>query len=364
MKYDYLFIGSGLFSSVIAHELSKIGKKVLIWEKRNHIGGNVYTEKSHGINVHKYGPHIFHCNNQKIWDYINRFAKFNNFTNRPKVSYKDKIYSFPINMMTFYQLWGTQHPNEVIKKLNSVKIKCEDADNAEDWMLSQVGREVYETFIQGYTKKQWGKDPRELPASIVKRVPIRLTYDDNYFNDRYQGIPIGGYTQIIENMLNGIDVEVDKKFTSKEEWKKYADKLIYTGPIDEFFDYEYGPLEYRSLRFVELLANGDQQGNAIINYTDENILHTRIVEHKHFEFGRQEKTVLTFEYPENWTKNKEPYYPVNDHKNNELYAKYKKKSGSLKDVIFGGRLGSYAYYDMDKTIENALKYVDEIKSVL
>ena len=353
MKYDYLVVGSGLFGATFAHEMAMNRKKVLIWEKSKHIAGHVYTKNIGGINVHCHGPHIFHTNSYEIWNYVNRFAEFNHFVNRPKVRYKKRMYSFPINLLTLHQLWGVGSPEEAEKKLASVRVPCVNPSNLEEWALSQVGEEIYEIFIRGYTKKQWGRDPKELPAFIIKRLPIRLTYDDNYYRDKYQGIPIGGYTQIVEKMLKGIDIELDCKFTPAEDWQKLAKKLVFTGPIDEFFVYMHGPLEYRSLRFTHVTSTGDMQGNAVVNYTEEEKQHTRIIEHKHFEFGTQEKTVFTFEYPQEWKLGEPRYYPINNDKNNSLYKKYQEEAKQHPDVIFGGRLGTYRYYDMHQVIAAA-----------
>lgn len=354
--YDFAIVGSGIFGSTFACEMTKIGKKCLVVEKRSHIGGNIYTENIEGINVKKFGPHIFHTSNEEIWTYINQFARFNNFINKPKVNYKDKIYSFPINLMTLHQLWGVKTPQEAEEKLKKVRIPCKNPSNLEDYALSIVGEEIYQILIKGYTQKQWNKNPKELPASILKRIPVRLTYDENYYNDKYQGIPIGGYTQIVEKMLDGIEVKTNTCF--ENNWKNYAQKLIFTGPIDEFFNYKYGALEYRSLRFENEILEGDYQGNAIVNYTDLDVTYTRIVEHKHFEGIQSNKTVITKEYPENWEIGKEPYYPINDNKNNGIYQKYKKEIP--ENVVISGRLGSYKYLDMDTTIAMALHLVKEL----
>jgi UDP-galactopyranose mutase len=363
--YDYIIVGSGIFGSVFAHELNKLGKKVLILEKRNHIGGNCYTEKIENINVHKYGPHIFHTNDKRIWDYVNQFADFNNFVNRPKVNFEQNLYSFPINLFTLYQLWGVKTPQEAKQKLEQVKISNNNPKNLEEWILSQVGEEIYEKFIKGYTTKQWGKQPNELPSSIIKRLPIRLTFDDNYFNDRFQGIPIGGYTQIFEKMLNGVELMTEVDFLkNKTYFENKAKKIVFTGKIDELYDYAYGQLEYRSLKFETQTLYGDFQGNAVINYTQQNIPYTRICEHKHFEFGNQEKTVITKEFPDVYDNTKVPYYPIADDKNLEIYNKYKNLTEKQKRYILGGRLAEYKYYDMHQIIASALvKFKTEILSV-
>jgi UDP-galactopyranose mutase len=351
--YDYLIVGAGLFGSICARELTNNGKKVLVIDKRDHIGGNCYTSNEGGINVHTYGPHIFHTNNKQVWDYINQFVEFNHFTYRPKVKYNNNIYSFPINLMTLYQIYGVSTPSQAESILELERIHNNEPNNLEEWILSQVGTKLYETFIKGYTTKQWGRDPKYLPVSIIKRLPIRLTYDDNYFNDRYQGIPIGGYTQIFDKLLDGIDVKLGVDYF-KDELPKY-NIIIYTGPVDMFYDYIHGKLEYRSLRFEnEYLDINDYQGNAAINYTDVNIPYTRIVEHKHFEFGKQKHTIITREYP---TTEGEPYYPVNDKLNNDRYNLYKSLMDKEDRIIFGGRLADYKYYDMHQVIASALHQV-------
>lgn len=356
--YDYIIVGSGIFGSVFAYEANKIGKKVLILEKRNHIGGNCYTEKIENINVHKYGPHIFHTNDKTIWNYINQFADFNNFVNRPKISYKNNIYSFPINLFTLYQLWGTRTPEEAKQKLEKVKILNNNPQNLEEWILSQVGQEIYEKFIKGYTTKQWGREPKYLPASIIKRLPIRLTFDDNYFNDKYQGIPVGGYTQIFEKMLDGIEVITGIDFLKdKSYFENKSKKIIFSGKIDELYDFMFGELEYRSLKFEKETLYGDFQGNAVVNYTQQDIPYTRICEHKHFEFGTQEKTIITKEYPDTYDNTKIPYYPIGDSKNLELYEKYKLLTEKENRYILGGRLAEYKYYDMHQIIGSALTKV-------
>jgi UDP-galactopyranose mutase len=359
-KYDFIIVGSGLFGSTFAQQANEKGYSCLIIDKRNHNAGNAYSENVNGINVHKYGPHIFHTSDDLIWNYVNRFASFNNFVNRPKVSYKGDLYSFPINLFTLYQLFGVKTPEEANEILESVKIHSDSPKNLEEWILSQVGEEIYKKFIYGYTKKQWGRDPKELPSSIIRRLPIRLTFDDNYFNDVYQGIPIGGYTKMVENMQEGVEVRLGVDFFEhKEQFESEAKTIIFTGAIDEFFGYQFGPLEYRSLRFeTEELNIPDYQGNALINYTEEEIPYTRICEHKHFEFTKSDSTIITREYPDSWEPGKERYYPVNNAENNWRYSDYKKLSDSVfPKYVFGGRLAEYKYYDMDKVIESALSFV-------
>ncbi len=355
--YDYLIIGGGLFGSVFAHEMSKLKRKCLIIEKRTHIGGNCYTENRSGINVHMYGPHIFHTSNKIIWDWIGQFSKFNNFKNNPKVFYENKIYSFPINLLTLHQLWGVNSPEEASNKLNSVKIKINNPQNLEEWAISEVGMELYNIFIKGYTQKQWNISPNKLPSSIIKRLPIRLSFDDDYFFDKYQGIPINGYTNIFRNMLIGIDVKLNTNyFDNQKKWDSVANKVVYTGKIDEFFNYKYGRLEYRSLNFLHTKLNiKDYQGCAIINYTDYKVPYTRIIEHKHFENLLSNETWITKEYPTNHNKNNDAFYPINNNKNNEIYSKYKKLTNKYPNVIFGGRLAEYKYFDMHHIIENALE---------
>lgn len=362
--YDYLIVGSGFFGAVFAHQMTKIhGKKCLVIEKRNHIGGNCYTENRDGIHIQKYGPHIFHTNNLKIWQFVNQFATFNNFVNRPKVKYKDKLYSFPINLFTLYQVFGVTTPGEAKQKIESVKIKNDNPKNLEEWILSQVGEELYNTFIKGYTQKQWGRPPSELPSSIIKRLPIRFTFDDNYYTDMYQGIPIGGYTQIFEKLLEGIEVRLNEDYLeNKESFKSIAKKVVYTGPIDAFYNYMFGRLNYRSLRFeTEKLFTSDYQGNAVINYTDECHQYTRIVEHKHFDYVNKNFTYITKEYPEEYDykiKN-EPYYPINDTINTSIFEKYKSLSEKETNIIFGGRLAEYRYYDMHQIIAASLNTVNK-----
>ena len=362
--YDYLVVGTGLFGSVFAYEANKRGKKVLVIDKREHIGGNVYTEEIENIQVHKYGAHIFHTSNKEIWDYIRQFADFNRYTNSPLARYKNETYNLPFNMNTFYQMWGTITPKEAKEKLDSqiAKEGIKEPKNLEEQALSLVGRDIYEKLIKGYTEKQWGKKADELPAFIIKRLPLRMTYDNNYFNDSYQGIPIGGYTKIFEKMLEGIEVRLNTNFfENKEHFEGIANKIVFTGMIDEYFQYCFGPLEYRSLEFeTKMLKVDNYQGNAVVNYTEYEIPYTRIIEHKHFEFdSSSEKTIISYEYPTKWNKDKEPYYPVNDEKNNELYARYKMLAEGQEKVIFGGRLGMYQYFDMHKVIEEALKLVEK-----
>ena len=360
-KYDYLIVGCGLFGSVFARQATDAGKTCLMIDKRSHIGGNCYTEDNNGIHVHKYGPHIFHTNNDRVWEFMNQWASFNNYVNRPKVNFGGEIYSFPINLFTLHQLWGVNTPEEAKRALEDVQIPCSDPKNLEEWILSQVGREIYNTFIYGYTKKQWNKDPKELPASIIKRLPIRLTYDDNYFNDKYQGIPIGGYTAIFKRMLDGIPVELGIDYLSAQDyWDSKAKMVVYTGAIDEFFRSAHGALEWRSLRFEnEEIENCDYQGNAIINYTEESVPFTRIVEHKHFDYANQPDTVITKEYPKSWSVGQEKFYPVNDTRNNDLYFHYKKLIDRSK-YIFGGRLADYKYYDMHQVVASSLHHFSKI----
>jgi UDP-galactopyranose mutase len=355
--YDYLIVGSGLFGSVFAQQATEAGYRCLVVEKNDHIGGNCYTKEVEGINVHVYGPHIFHTDNDKIWEYMNRWTRFNHYVNRPKVHFKDKLYSFPINLMTLNQLWGVKTPDEARARLDLVKVKNDFPKNLEEWILSQVGKEIYETFIEGYTTKQWNRHPSKLPASIVKRLPIRLTFDDNYFNDKYQGIPIGGYTPIFEKLLAGSEVltGVDY-FQERHLLSRLAKKTVYTGKLDQFFSYCLGRLEYRGLRFdTKVLDCPDFQGNAVINYTEKNIPYTRITEHRHFDLKKDgDKTVVTWEYPDDWDESKVPYYPVNDDANNKLRDQYKELAAQRPDVIFGGRLASYMYYDMHQVVASAL----------
>jgi len=360
-KYDYLVVGSGLFGAVFVQQVGKQGKTVLVIEKRSHIGGNCSDEKVEHINVHRYGPHIFRTSNDVVWKYINQFAEFNHFVNRPKVRYKDKLYSFPINLMTLYQLWGTKTPAEARKKLEKVVVPCDAPRNLKELVLSQVGQELYEIFFKGYSTKQWGRTPKELPASIIKRIPVRLNFDDNYYNDKYQGIPIGGYTKMFEKMLDNVEVRLNTDyFEKKGHWDSIARITLYTGKIDEYFDYKFGELDYRSLRFESKVFDGDYQGNAVINYTEESVPFTRITEHKHFEFKSHDKTVVTWEYPQPYGTNQIPYYPINDEKNNRLYEQYKLLAENQEKTIYGGRLATYSYLDMNDTIIDALSAVKKL----
>lgn len=366
-KYDYLIVGAGLFGSTFAFEATKQGKKCLVIDKRNHIGGNIYCEEVEGINVHKYGAHIFHTSNREIWDYVNQFTEFNNYINSPVANYKGEIYNLPFNMNTFNKLWGVITPQEAKEKIeNQIKeLKILNPNNLEEQAISLVGTDIYEKLIKGYTEKQWGKKCTELPSFIIKRLPVRFTYDNNYFNDKYQGIPIEGYNEIIEKMLETSDVNLNcDYFKNKEELNKLAEKIVFTGMIDEFYNYKFGELEYRSLKFEHEIHNIENyQGNAVINYTEAEIPYTRIIEHKHFEFGKQNKTVITKEYPKEWKKGDEPYYPINDEKNNELFKKYKELAENEEKVIFGGRLADYKYYDMHHVIWHALETArKELKS--
>jgi UDP-galactopyranose mutase len=354
--YDYLIVGSGMFGSVCARELTDKGYKCLVIEKRNHIGGNCYTENKDGINIHKYGAHIFHTSNKEIWDYINKFAKFNNFVNHVKVNYNGQIYSFPVNMMTLHQIYGVTTPEQAKKKLDEVRIHNENPKNLEEWILSQVGKEIYEIFIKGYTTKQWGRHPVDLPSSIIKRLPIRFTYDDSYYGLDYQGVPIGGYTQIFEKLLDGIEVRLNEDYLqNKESLNNVAKKVIYTGSIDAYYNYCFGNLNYRSLKFeTERIEIPDYQGNAVVNYTELHVPFTRILEHKHFDPVNTNFTYITREYPREYGEGLEPYYPINDKVNTPIYEKYKTLTEKESNVIFGGRLAEYRYYDMHQVIGSAL----------
>ena len=363
MKYDYLIVGSGLYGAIFAHEAKAKGKSVLVVDKRPNIAGNVYTEKQEGINVHMYGAHIFHTNDKRVWKYITQFAEFNRFTNSPVANYKGELYSMPFNMYTFNKMWGVVTPEEAAAKIEEQKKEITgEPKNLEEQAISLVGRDIYEKLVKGYTEKQWGRDCKELPAFIIKRLPVRLTFDNNYFNALYQGIPIGGYTKMVENLLDGIEVRLNTDYLEhKAELDALADKVVYTGPIDAYFGFKLGTLEYRSVRFEnETLDIPNFQGNAAVNYTDRETPWTRIIEHKWFEFGKDEdgndlpKTIISREYSSEWKAGDEPYYPVNDEKNGQLYAKYKELADKETGVIFGGRLGEYKYYDMDTTIASVL----------
>ncbi len=359
--YNYLIVGAGLFGAVFAYEATKKGKSCLVIDKRTHIGGNVYTESIEGVNVHKYGAHIFHTSNRETWDYVNQFAEFNHYINQPVAVYKDELYNLPFNMNTFNKMWGIKTPQEAQDIIASqiADLDIDEPENLEEQALKLVGRDVYEKLVKGYTEKQWGRSCNELPAFIIKRLPLRFRYDNNYFNDRYQGIPIGGYTRMIERMLDGIEVRTNTDyFDFIKENPDIAEKIVYTGMIDEFFDFCYGHLQYRSVRFeTEVLDCENYQGNAVVNYTEREIPYTRIIEHKHFEFQGGEKTIISKEFSEEWKPGVEPYYPINNDENNALFTKYQELASKRKDIIFGGRLGMYRYYDMDKVIEEALECV-------
>lgn len=362
--YDYLIVGAGLFGSVVANKLKQNGKKVFVIDKRNHIAGNLYTENIKGINVHKYGAHIFHTNNRDVWEFVNKFAAFNRYTNSPIANYKGEIFSLPFNMYTFNKMWGCITPEDAFKIIEAQKHDCgfKTPRNLEEQAISLVGVEIYEKLVKEYTEKQWGKSCKDLPSFIIKRLPVRFTYDNNYFNALYQGIPIGGYTLLVEKMLNGVDVELNTDFLNNRDYfSKIAKKIIFTGPIDSYFDYSYGALEYRSLSFVtDVLEIDNYQGNAVVNYTSREVPYTRIIEHKWFEFGKDQNgsdvsgTIITKEYSKKWSKGDEPYYPVNDENNKQLYENYLQLASKENNVIFGGRLGEYKYYDMDVVIERAL----------
>ena len=366
--YDYLVVGSGLYGAVFAHEAKAHGKNVLVVDKRSNIAGNIYTENIEGINVHKYGAHIFHTNNKMVWDYVNRFVEFNRFTNSPVANYKGELYSLPFNMYTFNKMWGVTTPEEAVAKIEEQRKEISsEPRNLEEQAISLVGRDIYEKLIKGYTEKQWGRDCKELPSFIIKRLPVRLTFDNNYFNALYQGIPIGGYTKLVANLLEGIEVRLNIDYLeNKVELDALANKVVYTGPIDAYFDYKLGYLEYRSVRFENVILDQPNfQGNAAVNYTDRETPWTRIIEHKWFEFGKDEsgndlpKTIISREYSSEWKPGDEPYYPVNDEKNSNLYEKYKKLADAEENVIFGGRLGEYKYYDMDATVNAALNMCKE-----
>ena len=358
MKYDYLIVGAGLFGAILAERAKAAGKKVLVIDKRDHIAGNIYTEQVEGINVHKYGAHIFHTNDKTVWEYITRFAEFNRYTNSPVANYKGELYSLPFNMYTFNKMWGVVTPEEAKAKIAEQRAAAgiTEPQNLEEQAISLVGTDIYEKLVKNYTEKQWGRACTELPSFIIRRLPVRFTFDNNYFNALYQGIPIGGYTAMVERMLDGIDVKLNTDYLeNRKELDSLADKTVYTGAIDSFFDFCYGPLGYRSVRFEnELLDTDNYQGNAVVNYTDAETPYTRIIEHKHFEFGTQPKTVISKEYSQEWQPGIEPYYPINDEKNGALYAQYKALAEKESRVIFGGRLAEYRYYDMDAVIASAL----------
>ena len=359
--YDFIIVGAGLFGAVFAREAKKAGKKCLVIEKRKHIAGNIYTREIEGIQVHEYGAHIFHTSNKAIWEYVNQFAEFNRYTNAPVANYKGRMYNLPFNMNTFHQLWGVTTPEEAKAKIEAQKLEyaVENPQNLEEQALNLVGRDVYETLVKGYTEKQWGRRATELPAFIIKRLPVRFIYDNNYFDDAYQGIPIGGYTKMVERMLEGVEVSLEENFLDRQEYYKgKGEKIVYTGMIDEYFGYCFGELEYRSLRFeTEILEEENHQGNAVVNYTEFEVPYTRVIEHKHFEYGSQPRTVITREYPREWQKGDEPYYPMNDDRNAALYARYLEAASKEGNVILGGMLGQYRYFDMDDTIEAALACV-------
>lgn len=375
-EYDFLIVGAGLYGCVFAHELKKLGKKCLVVDKRAHLGGNVYCEETEGINVHKYGAHIFHTSNKKVWSYVNDIVEFNRYTNSPVARYKDELYNLPFNMNTFAQMWGVKTPDEAQKKLDEQKADAlaamkaagvSEPRNLEEQALTLIGKDIYEKLIKGYTEKQWGRKCTELPAFIIKRLPVRMVFDNNYFNDTYQGIPIGGYNRLIEGLLEGVETRTGVDyFANKAEFDAKADKIVFTGKIDEYFGYEYGNLQYRTVRFeTEVLDTPNYQGNAVVNYTEREVPYTRVIEHKHFEMFGQEvygnpKTVISKEYSTEWKPGMEPYYPVNDKQNTELYAKYKELADKEQNVIFGGRLAEYKYYDMDDVIEAALGALDGI----
>ena len=369
MKYHWLIVGTGLFGSVFAHEMNRRGRACLLIDQRKNIGGNIYTCEEKGIQVHKYGAHIFHTSNRHIWEYMNQFAEFNNYINSPVAIWRDELYNLPFNMNTFSKMWGIRTPREAMDIIEEQRRDCfvEEPQNLEEQALSLVGRDVYEKLVKGYTEKQWGRDCRELPAFIIKRLPVRFTYDNNYFTDRYQGIPVGGYTRIVEKLIGDMPVRLGisyRDFLAENAAKEQPDtfeRVLYTGMIDEYFDYRLGELQYRTLRFEEEILEGcaNYQGNAVVNYTEREVPYTRIIEHKHFEFGAQPDTVITREYPAAWKRGDEPYYPVNDERNTRLFARYQELAKEEKNVVFGGRLGQYRYYDMDKVIEAALALAEE-----
>jgi len=360
-KYDYLLVGAGLFNAIIAYKASKDGKRCLVVEKRSHIGGNAYTENTEGIMVHKYGAHIFHTKNKMVWNFMQQLCTFNHYINSPLANYKGELYNLPFNMNTFYQLWKVKTPGEARAVINAQRVKIDNPKNLEEQVLKLVGKDIYEKLIKGYTEKQWGVATTELPAFIIKRIPVRFTFNNNYFEDPYQGIPPGGYTPIFQQCFEGSEVMLNTDILQNRQLLNEADKVIYTGMIDEYYDYCWGALEYRSLTFKEKTVYEDNfQGNAVVNYTANEVPYTRILEHKHFEFGNQPVSVISIEYPEKWTKGAVPYYPVNTDYNNKLYEKYKDLSKKDRHIHFAGRLGAYQYNDMDKTVENALNLYNEI----
>jgi UDP-galactopyranose mutase len=363
-SYDYLVVGAGLFGSVFAQRMSEIGRSVLVIEKRSHIGGNCYTEKIEGIDVHRYGPHIFHTSSGEVWNYINRFAEFIPFVNRPKVSYKGRIYSFPINLMTLHQLWGVTTPGQAAQKLREVRVHHENPANMEEWLLSNLGRDIYEIFFRGYTAKQWQKSPRQLPVNVITRLPVRLSFDDNYYQDRFQAIPAGGYTRLFERLLEGVEVQLDTDYLQdKPRWDSIAESVVYTGKLDEYYSYCFGELEYRGLRFESEIKTGDYQGNAVINYTAQEVPYTRVIEHKHFAENRyHEKTIVTWEFPTTSDRTAIPYYPVNTPENDALHAEYVKMAQTEKRLVLGGRLATYKYLDMDDVVLSALRTAETLKS--
>lgn len=365
MKFDFLIVGAGLFGATAAHVLTRRGKRCLVIDKRPHIGGNVYTENVNGINVHKYGAHIFHTSNKDVWDFVNSFIEFNRYTNSPVANYKGKLYNLPFNMNTFYQMWGVITPEQAAAKIEEQRRESGiiNPRNLEEQAISLIGKDIYYTLIKDYTEKQWGRKATELPAFIIRRLPVRFTFDNNYFNDKYQGIPIGGYTKLVEKLLGEIEVKLDTDyFENRKYFDSIADKVIYTGEIDRYFDYRFGHLEYRTVSFETELLEGvaNYQGNAVVNYTDAETPYTRIIEHKHFEFGNQPDTVISKEYSKEWKPGDEPYYSVNDERNGALYTRYKTLADNQEKVIFGGRLAEYKYYDMHQVIENALRLVDSL----
>jgi len=363
MKYDYLVVGAGLFGAAFAQQAKEAGRSVLVIDRRDHIGGNIYTKEVEGIAVHQYGAHIFHTNDEKVWNYINRFAQFNRYINSPVANYHGELYSLPFNMYTFYKMWGVTTPAEAEEKIRQQRQEAgiSEPANLEEQAIALVGKDIYERLVKGYTEKQWGRPCDQLPAFIIRRLPVRLTFDNNYFNANHQGIPVGGYTAMVERMLEGVEVRLGEDYLARrDEWNAQADKVIYTGSIDSFYDCCYGPLEYRSVRFeTEVLDMPNFQGNAVVNYTDRETPYTRIIEHKHFEFGQQPKTVISREYSSEWTPGVEPYYPINDPKNTELYARYRQLADKEQQVIFGGRLGEYRYYDRDAVLASALTLAEQ-----